>query len=109
MRTFIRSVVVAVSLAAPCVHAQEPGDARAGRSYVQTYCTQCHAVGPNEGVSPHLEAPSFFELAKTPGMAGRAIAAALQTSHETMPNFVLGTSDRDDIVAYFISSRPRDR
>ena len=77
--------------------------------FVQTYCTQCHAVGPGKGISPHLDAPSFSALADTPGMTGRAIAAALQTSHETMPNFVLATADRDYIVAYILSLRGKDR
>ena len=42
-------------------------------------------------------------------MTGRALAVALQTSHETMPNFVLERHDRDNIVAYIMSLRRESR
>ena len=42
-------------------------------------------------------------------MTGRALAVALQTSHETMCNFVLERQDRDHIVAYIMSLRQEYR
>ncbi|MGE5510737.1 MAG: c-type cytochrome [Bacteroidota bacterium] len=92
-----------ICLAPLCAQAQEPGDTLAGQRYAQAYCTQCHALG--EAPSPHLDAPSFFALANTPGITGRAIAAALQTSHTTMPNLVVEPRDRDNVVAYITSLR----
>ncbi|HML28124.1 MAG TPA: cytochrome C, partial [Hyphomicrobium sp.] len=53
--------------------------------------------------SPHPGAPSFTSVAKTSGMTGRALAVWLDTSHPTMPNFVLRTEDRDNVVAYIMS------
>lgn len=97
------TLVVLFVLAPGCLRAQEPGDAQAGRIIVDGQCTLCHAL--RAGPSPHLDAPSFFALANTPGMTGRALAVALQTSHETMPNFVLERRDRDNIVAYIMSLR----
>ena len=100
----MRNVFVVLFVLAPMwAEAQEPGNARAGRIIAQSQCTQCHTLGP--GASPHLEAPSFFALAHTPGMTGRALAVALQTSHETMPNFVLERRDRDNIIAFIMSLR----
>jgi mono/diheme cytochrome c family protein len=96
-----------VCLAPGCASAQEPGDAQAGRIIVEQQCTQCHAL--RSSPSPHLDAPSFIALANTPGMTGRALAVALQTSHETMPNFVLERHDRDNIVAYIMSLRRESR
>jgi mono/diheme cytochrome c family protein len=98
-----RILVLIVALASMNAKAQEPGNAQVGRVIAEVHCTQCHALGP--GPSPHLEAPSFVALANTPGMTGRALAVALQTSHETMPNFVLERQDRDNIVAYIMSLR----
>ena len=104
----MRTTFVALFVLAPvCARAQEPGDAQAGLTIVQAQCIQCHALRP--GASPHLDAPSFFVLANTPGMTGRALAVALQTSHETMPNFVLERQDRDNIVAYIMSLRQESR
>lgn len=104
----MRTTLVALFVLAPgCVRAQEPGDAQAGRIIVDVQCTQCHALRP--GPSPHLDAPSFFALANTPGMTGRALAVALQTSHEVMPNFVLERQDRDNIIAYIMSLRQESR
>ncbi len=104
----MRTTLVALLVLAPvCARAQEPGDAQAGRIIVHIHCTQCHALRP--GPSPHLDAPSFFALANTPGMTGRALAVALQTSHETMPNFVLERQDRDNIVAYIMSLRQKSQ
>ena len=104
MRTTLMTLF---ALAPVCAGAQEPGDAQAGRIIVDVQCTQCHALRP--GSSPHLAAPSFFVLANTPGMTGRALAVALQTSHETMPNFLLERQDRDNIVAYIMSLRQEYR
>jgi mono/diheme cytochrome c family protein len=107
MQALRRILVILLILAPFCVRAQEPGNAQAGRTYAHSNCTQCHALGP--GVSPHLDAPTFFALANTPGMTGRALAAALQTSHETMPSFALEGRDRDNIIAYIMSLRQENR
>ena len=71
----MRTTLVALFVLAPVyASAQEPRDAQAGRIIVHAQCTQCHALRP--GPSPHLDAPSFFALANTPGMTGRALAVA---------------------------------
>lgn len=88
-------------------HAQQPGDARAGRVYVQTHCSICHALAT--GASPHLDAPSFSALANTPGMTERALAVALQTIHEVMPDLVVESADRDNVIAYIMSLRQESR
>ena len=50
---------------------------------------------------PRILTHQLFALADTPGMTGRAIAAALQTSHETIANFVLAATDRDQLLLTF--------
>jgi len=83
------------------VNAEEPGDPRAGRAFAQAHCAQCHG----RHVSPNVDAPPFVNVAKTPGMTGRALAVFLQTSHPTMPNFVVGKKDRNNVIAYIMSLR----
>ncbi|MFM9848842.1 MAG: c-type cytochrome [Hyphomicrobiaceae bacterium] len=106
MQVVPRMLVLLFVLASTNARAQEPGNIQAGRRIAEVHCTQCHALG--SGASPHLEAPSFVALANTPGMTGRALAVALQTSHETMPNFVLEREDRDNIVAYIMNLRQQN-
>jgi mono/diheme cytochrome c family protein len=88
------------------VNAQEPGDPRAGLAFARANCAECHAVKATEEKSPNPKAPTFASVAKTPGMTGRALAVWLQTSHPTMPNFIVPGEDRDNVIAYIMSLRP---
>lgn len=87
-------------------HAQEPGDAQAGHAFAQRNCAECHAVRLGQNGSPNQDAPSFESVAKTSGMTGRALVVWLQTSHPTMPNFLISEKDRNDVVAYILSLKP---
>jgi hypothetical protein len=53
--------------------------------------------------SPNLDAPDFSEVANTPGMTERALLVWLQTSHPTMPDFMIPAEVRDNLVAYIMS------
>ena len=65
------------------VGAEERGDPRAGLAFASANCAGCHAVGAADDTSPNFYAPPFTNVAKTPGMTGRALAVWLQTSHPT--------------------------
>lgn len=93
-------LICSFSLNAYC---QEIGNVRDGYRFAVKHCSECHAIDPGNAQSPHPGAPSFTSVAKTSGMTGRALAAWLDTSHPTMPNLVLHTQDRDDVVAYIMS------
>jgi hypothetical protein len=56
-----------------------------------------------EDFSPNIDAPDFAVVANTPGMTERAITVWLQTSHPTMPNFMIPEEVRDDLIAYIMS------
>lgn len=83
--------------------AQERGNAKKGAELAKTVCAQCHAVRPGENRSPNPVAPAFANVATWPGMTDRALRVWLQTSHPTMPNFILSRKDRDNIAAYILS------
>jgi hypothetical protein len=53
--------------------------------------------------SPNGRAPTFVELANTPGMTTAALTVALTTPHAGMPMFVLTPEQRQDIIAYILS------
>ena len=97
------AALLAFSALGPDAMSQEVGDARHGYAFAAAHCTECHAIDPNNAYSPNPGAPSFTSVAQTSGMSGRALAVWLDSSHPTMPNFVLRTEDRDDVVAYIMS------
>jgi mono/diheme cytochrome c family protein len=84
------------------VQAQE-GDITAGKAYAEQVCAACHAVLPDEEVSPILDATAFQEVANTPGMTELALSVWLQSSHPTMPNIVLEQDDMRNVIAYIRS------
>jgi mono/diheme cytochrome c family protein len=84
--------------------AQEVGDARQGRALAQTACAACHAVEKGRP-SPHVDAPAFPAIANMRGMSARALTVALQTSHKTMPDLVLGDDETRNVIAYILSLR----
>lgn len=104
---FLRLALLWLGLSAVGARAQKPGDVQAGRVYVQANCGICHALGA--GASPHLDAPSFSKLANAPGMTDRALAVALQTTHDVMPDLVLEGADRENVIAYIMSLRKESR
>ena len=53
-----------------------------------------------------MMAPTFDAVAGTPGMNERALVVWLQSSdHGSMPNLMLASEDREDVVAYIMSLR----
>ena len=84
-------------------HAQAPGDPQKGSALAQRFCAECHAVGKRDVSSPNSEAPSFTAVASTPGMTAMALNVFFQTPHRTMPNLILESDQKNDIIAYIMS------
>jgi mono/diheme cytochrome c family protein len=85
--------------------AQE-GDIRAGLTVAQNTCAACHAIRKGQQ-SANANAPPFDKIASVPGMTAIALQASLQTSHRSMPNLILSTEDRRNVVAYILSLQAR--
>lgn len=104
MRTINLAVAIFMltSLAAAAV---ELGDAKQGQEYAKQVCAECHGVEAGEEFSPVADAPSFQDVADTPGMSPRALAVWLQSPHPTMPNLILPTDVSDNVIAYIMSLR----
>ena len=47
----------------------------------------------------------FDVIAAVPGMTGLALQSMLQTSHREMPNLILQSDERADLIAYILSLR----
>ena len=98
-------VVIAAIVAISSQSAAQRGNPGRGAKLAASVCAQCHAVRADQSRSPNPMAPSFANVAGWPGMTDRALRVWLQSSHPTMPNFILKRDDRDDVVAYVISLR----
>jgi mono/diheme cytochrome c family protein len=88
----------------PAANAQEMGDLIAGRAFAREVCASCHSVEPSQTAS-NASAPSFQQVADTPGMTATALTVWLQTSHPTMPNIQLTQAEKRDVIAYIVSLR----
>jgi mono/diheme cytochrome c family protein len=92
----------AVTLWMPA-QAQETGQASRGLVLAQRLCAECHAIEKHYARSPNAHAPRFQAVASTPGMTAMALSAALNTSHQSMPNIMLAADEQADIIAYILS------
>jgi mono/diheme cytochrome c family protein len=104
MKRIMASVTFIVLLAAAgAVRAQPAGEPLKGRAFAEEICAECHAVLRGQRRSPNGEAPSFEEIATTPGMTSMALTAALRTPHRRMPNIILSDEQLRNVIAYLLS------
>ncbi len=101
-------LTIAMAVAFP-LQAQQGGDPRHGLAVAEDVCSGCHAIQARQIMSPNPRAPTFAELAATPGMTSAALTVAMTTPHAGMPMFRLTAQQRDDLIAYVLGlkeSRP---
>ena len=103
MQSPLLAVAIFTLILPQIVNAQERGNASAGLAFARANCAECHAVTSSEDISANPDAPPFASVAGTPGMTGTALAVWLQTSHPTMPDFMIAEDDRDNVIAYIMS------
>ena len=97
------AIYLALLAATTPVNAQSAGDPNVGLAVAQQVCSVCHATQKGQDISPNSKAPTFAELAATPGMTGAALMVALTTPHAGMPMFTLTSEEKDNIIAYIVS------
>ena len=106
MRVFIISSLFGALAAVTAVQAQHIGDIRKGRGLALDVCASCHAVRAGQPQSPLATAPSFEEIADTPGMTAAALNFWLTAHvHPTMPLLILSSQQVRDVSAYILSLR----
>ena len=102
-KSVMRVVAAALAITTGRAATQEIGQASRGLALAQRLCAECHAVQKEFARSPNANAPRFEAIASTPGMTAIALSAALNTSHHSMPNILLGADEQADIIAYILS------
>lgn len=100
-RPYIAAVALVLSIQ-PSI-AQE-GRIQRGRTFVQTNCAMCHAVG-RIGESTLSEAPPFRTLQRRYPLEAlaEALAEGIITGHPSMPEFQLDAAQINDVIAYLKS------
>lgn len=107
LRVDVRAFVAAAATVLPmaAAHAQERGDATAGRALALSVCANCHLVEEGQRKAPMDSVPSFAALAKDPTMTEARLAGFLNRPHPPMPNIELSRQQIADLVSYIISRR----
>jgi mono/diheme cytochrome c family protein len=88
--------------------AAQVGSVSEGLQLARAICADCHLLGPEEGNSNNASAPTFKDIANTPGMTGAALRASLQSWHKDMPNLIIKGEEADSLVAYILSLKTTD-
>ena len=98
------SIILLLALASSPARAEDRGNVSEGATYARAHCAECHGVDASpEDFSPNADAPDFSVVANTPGMTEMAVRVWLQTSHPTMPDFIIPAEVRDNLAAYTMS------
>jgi mono/diheme cytochrome c family protein len=103
------SLSAAVAVLVTSAQAAQVGSAEQGHQLAREKCAECHLLGLETGKSTNAAAPTFKEIAETPGMTGAALRASLQSWHKDMPNLILAGEEADSLIAYILSLSPSAR
>jgi mono/diheme cytochrome c family protein len=79
-------------------------DIVAGARIARTQCSSCHQISNEPGAKAGI-APSFVDITNIKGTTQLSIEVFLSTTHEKMPNYVLGQEQIANVAAYIISLR----
>ena len=103
MLATIRIVMCLTAMFSTSVFAQVSGDPTRGLAFALKTCASCHGVQSTDLSSPRPNTITFREVANAPGMTGIAINVFLQTPHKEMPNLIIDSQDRADVISYIVS------
>ena len=70
------------------------------------WCSECHAVKPGRA-STNPDSPPFPLLAADPSITELSLRVFLRTPHASMPNLMIRPAEMDELVAYFMSLKPK--
>ena len=104
----MRRMLVLAALLLPAERAVAQGAVRQehlemGRHVAETWCANCHLVGPGARGPAGDAAPPFQAIARMPSTTEMSLRAFLQTPHSGMPDYRLSQQELDGVVAYILA------
>lgn len=103
--SYLASVFLILTATSPS--AQEENLVAKGRTFAESYCAGCHAVGLT-GDSPHAEAPPFRIVAAKYPLEDleEALAEGIVTGHPDMPAIELDPPNIEVLIEYLYTLLP---
>ena len=78
-----------------------------GGTLAEHWCMGCHVVEPEPPRPSNGGAPSFSAIAAKPSTTAATLDRYLSAAHTHMPDFALSRNEREAIIDYILSLRPR--
>ena len=79
----------------------------AGHRVAIEICSHCHQVAEGQR-TPLSNTPSFTQIANMPSTTALSLKAFLRSRHKRrMPDFIMSSSDTNDVVDYILSLKQR--
>ncbi len=73
-----------------------------GRQLAESWCANCHVVGPQQHTAPGDAAPSFTAIAMRPSTTAAWLRDYLRVPHANMPDYRLSNQQLDALAAYIL-------
>jgi mono/diheme cytochrome c family protein len=109
----MRWMMLPYFVAAAILTAQSPilaqpahGDPASGRQIAIKRCSSCHRVLPMT-LSDKADPPSFQSIADLPSTTGISLNVFLHSNHRNMPDFIVSSTEANDLIAYIVSLKQR--
>jgi mono/diheme cytochrome c family protein len=109
MRWMILPYFVAATLLAarfPALAQPLDGDPASGRQLATKLCSSCHRVLPMT-LPDKADPPSFQSIADLPSTTGISLNVFLHSSHGNMPDFIIPSTESNDLIAYILSLKQK--
>jgi mono/diheme cytochrome c family protein len=78
-----------------------------GRRVAETWCANCHVIGPGARGPAGDAAPPFQAIARMPSTTQMSLRVFLQTPHARMPDYRLSQAELDGVVEWILALKER--
>jgi len=112
MRSMLVPAMLSLLLVLPATPAAAQGALRQerlenGRRVAETWCANCHLIGPAARGPAGDAAPPFDAVARMPSTTEMSLRAFLQSPHSRMPDYRLTQQELDGVVTWILALKPR--
>lgn len=98
-------LIAVLVVVAPAVAAAQ--DVARGKALADRWCANCHVVDRTATSGAADGLPTFPAIAAKPTTTESSLRGFMTAAHGRMPDFSLGRSDQNDLIAYILSLRAK--